>query len=119
MMKPVVLIALGAVAGSIVGVIDGSGGMGRDVADALTAAAAPLHRLIEARALQPRPAKDAISDDVGAIDGAHAVFTTCLRRSGTNAEQSLRDLLEFHEHDTSVALVGCLLDGDPQRFCTP
>jgi hypothetical protein len=31
----------------------------------------------------------------------------------------LRNLLEFHEHDATVALVGCLLDGPPQRFCTP
>ena len=116
MSKPVIFIALGAVAGSIVGMIDGGGGgLDREIGDMILATAAPLHRLLEPRL--PR----AVRADAPAAAGpgdAHAVFSTCLRQGGANAEQSLRDLLEFHEHDTTVAVVGCLLDGDPQRFCT-
>jgi len=118
MSKPVIFIALGAVAGSIVGMIDGGGGgLGRGIGDMILASAAPLHRLIETRKPSHAAPVETLADTAGPGE-AHSVFSTCLRQGGANAEQSLRDLLEFHEHDTTVALVGCLLDGNPQRFCT-
>jgi hypothetical protein len=118
MSKPVLFIALGAVAGAIVGMIDGGGGgMGRGIGNMILASAAPLHRLIESAKPRHATVADASTDTAGP-DNAHSVFSTCLRQGGANAEQNLRDLLEFHEHDTTVALVGCLLDGNPQRFCS-
>jgi hypothetical protein len=45
------------------------------------------------------------------------VFSSCLGRAGANVEATLRNLLEFHEHDATVALVGCLLESEPARFC--
>src|SRR5271156_3541709 len=118
MSKPVFFIALGAVAGAVGGLIDGGGGgMGRGMGDRILASAAPLHRLIKTAKPRHATLADASADTAGS-DNAHSVFSTCLRQGGANAEQNLRDLLEFHEHDTTVALVGCLLDGNPQRFCT-
>ena len=52
-------------------------------------------------------------------DASRFVFSACLRKTGSDVEQNLRDLLEFHEHDATLSLVGCLLDGDPRRFCAP
>ncbi len=114
MAKPVFLITLGAVAGAVVGVIDGGGGLGREVADKILDSAAAVVRMVEAD-----PTAPARGNMVEASGGVHMVFSTCLRNSGESVERTLRDLLEFHEHDATVNLVSCLLDGDPRRFCAP
>ncbi|MDE3175718.1 MAG: hypothetical protein KGM15_06355 [Pseudomonadota bacterium] len=114
MAKPVVLITLGAVAGAVVGVIDGGGGFGHDVADKILDGAAAIVRSVEPDFASYTPARAA---EPGG--DAHLVFSTCLRSSGENVERTLRDLLEFHEHDATVSLVSCLLEGDPRRFCAP
>lgn len=117
MSRPIFLITLGAVAGAIVGIIDGGGGIGREIGDAVRASAAPVYRMLaSAKGAAPAaPTLDVASDGSG---GAHSVFSACLRQSGAGVEGTLRNLLEFHEHDATVALVGCLLDGAPARFCT-
>ena len=112
MARPVVLITLGAVAGAVVGVIDGGDGLGREVANKILDSAAAMVRMVESD-----PASPGQGRSVEAIGGAHLVFSTCLLKSGDNVERTLRDLLEFHEHDATVSLVNCLLDGDPRRFC--
>jgi hypothetical protein len=113
MAKPVVLITLGAVAGAVVGVIDGGGAFGREVADKILDAAAAVVRMVHIDSPSGRDKAAA----PGA--GAHLVYSSCLRNSGENIERTLRDLLEFHEHDATLSLVNCLLDGDPRRFCAP
>jgi hypothetical protein len=113
MAKPVVLITLGAVAGAVVGVIDGGGSFGREVADKILDSAAALVRMVHTDS----PSGRGKAGVPGA--GAHLVFSSCLRNTGETIERTLRDLLEFHEHDATVSLVNCLLDGDPRRFCAP
>jgi hypothetical protein len=87
MSKPVLFVALGAVAGAIVGMISGGGGTGRGIGDMILASAAPLHRLLESA--KPRDAILAgASADTAGPDDAHSVFSTCLRQGGANAEQN-------------------------------
>jgi hypothetical protein len=109
------LITLGAVAGAVVGVINGGSGLGREVGDKILSAAASINRMAETEPTQARSE----APEAAAADVAHLVFSSCLRKSGESVEGALRDLLEFHEHDATVALVDCLLDGEPQRFCAP
>ena len=113
MARPVVLITLGAIAGAVVGVIDGGGGLGRDIADKILDTAAAAVRLVETDPAQPVVNKPEPGGD------AHLVFSSCLRNTGDNVERTLRDLLEFHGHDATVTLVNCLLEGEPRRFCAP
>lgn len=110
MAKPVFMITLGAVAGMVVGVIPGGGGLGRQVAESFLDKTASIVRMVQ-------PADEPSARPSGASDASHFVFSACLRKSGDNVEQTLRDLLEFHAHDATLSLVGCLLDGDPRRFC--
>src|SRR4051812_21739993 len=99
MTKPVVLITLGALAGAVFGVIEGTGSSGREFAerilDAAAGAVAPFTSLSRSGA-----APHAVSDP-----SAHQVFSVCLRQSGGSLEGALRDLLEFHEHDATLTLV--------------
>ena len=113
MTRPVFLITLGAIAGSIVGIIGGGGGISRQIGDVIVASAAPIFHMAESGASGSRPG------GFGSAGGgaSHLVFSTCLARSGANVEATLRNLLEFHEHDATVALVGCLLESEPARFC--
>jgi hypothetical protein len=112
MTRPVFLITLGAIAGAVAGVVPGGGGLGRQVVETAydkVAALVSMAQAPERQAARPAPPPDA----------SHFVFSACLRKGGDNVEQTLRDLLEFHEHDATLSLVSCLLDGDPRRFCEP
>lgn len=115
MTRPVVLITLGAVAGAVVGVIDGGSGLGREVGDGILDTVASVYQMLKT---EPMPARG-VAPEAAAAGAAHQVFSSCLRKSGESVERALRDLLEFHEHDATIALVDCLLDGEPQRFCAP
>jgi hypothetical protein len=105
MARPVFLITLGAVAGAVVSVVPGIGGLGLQLAQDA------FERANAITSFSPAPAPQL------APDASHFVFSACLSKSGGNVEQTLRDLLEFHQHDATLSLVGCLLDGDPRRFC--
>ena len=107
MTRPVFFITLGAVAGAVVSVFPGAGGLGAQLARNAFDQVNALTSFAPVPAPQPAP------------DASHFVFSACLRKSGGHLEQTLRDLLEFHEHDATLSLVGCLLDGDPRRFCAP
>lgn len=112
MTRPVFLITLGAVAGAVVGVVPGGSGLGRQLVEAAIERSTALVNMAQAPAgpaARPAPPPDA----------SRFVFSACLRRAGGNVEQTLRDLLEFHEHGATLSLVGCLLGGDPRRFCEP
>lgn len=115
MTRPIVLITLGAIAGAVVGVIDGGSGLGREVGDSILDTVASVYQMLDT---EPTPARS-VAPEVAAAGATHQVFSSCLRKSGDSVERALRDLLEFHEHDATVALVDCLLDGEPQRFCAP
>jgi hypothetical protein len=108
----IVLIMIGALAGATIGIINGGGTLGRRLADVLGDSAYSALTLLEAKPA-PSPHADADPDD------GRFSFSACVRKSGGSVEQTLRDLLEFHEHDATLKLVGCLLDGAPQRFCSP
>jgi hypothetical protein len=112
MTRPVFLITLGAVAGAVVGLIPGGSGIGRQLVEAALDRSSALTNLIEP------PAAPAAASAPSA-DAAAFMFSACLRKSGSHVEQTLRDLLEFHEHGATLSLVGCLLGGDPRRFCEP
>jgi hypothetical protein len=109
MTRPVFLITLGAVAGAVAGAFPGLCGFGVQIVEAAFEKANALTSFAQAPTALPAPSPDA----------SHFVFSVCLRKTGKDEEQSLRDLLEFHEHDATLSLVGCLLDGDPRRFCAP
>lgn len=110
MTRPVFLITLGAIAGAVVGVVPGGSGLGRQLVEAALERSGALVRM--AQAPETSAGRSASSSDASAF-----VFSACLRNSGDHVEQTLRDLLEFHEHDATLSLVGCLLGGDPRRFC--
>jgi hypothetical protein len=112
MERPIVLVVIGALAGATVGIINGGGELGRRIADGLADTAYSALTLLETKPAPP-PRADANSDD------ERFSFSACVRKSGGNVERTLRDLLEFHEHDATLKLVGCLLDGAPDRFCSP
>ena len=112
MMSPVLMITLGAVAGAVVAMIPGGGGVSGQLVQAALDGSTMMMSFVQtpdAPAARPAPGPDA----------SRFVFSACLRKGGGNVERSLRDLLEFHDHDATLALVGCLLDGDPRRFCEP
>jgi hypothetical protein len=112
MTRPVFLITLGAIAGAVVGVVPGGNGLGRQLVQAALDKSSALMSVVEA---PQAPAGSPASSS----DASTFVFSSCLRKSGGHVEQTLRDLLEFHEHDATLSLVGCLLGGDPRRFCEP
>jgi hypothetical protein len=118
MSSPVVFITLGALAGAIAAFVQSGQGIGREIDDLAVIAAGSMHGLVETfRPTPPRPQTPQTPDADAGL--AHMVFSTCLHSSGANVETTLRDLLEFHEHDATVALVGCLLSSEPARFCGP
>jgi len=109
-MSPVLMITFGAIAGAVVAMIPGGGGVSGQLVQAALDGSTMLLSFVQAPdppAAPPAPGPDA----------SRFVFSACLRQGGGNVERSLRDLLEFHEHDATLSLVGCLLDGDPRRFC--
>jgi hypothetical protein len=114
MTKPVFLITIGAAAGAVIGVINGGGELGHAIAQGLIDRGAQVLRMADVT-----PAATRAAPPAGAADSSHFVFSACLSKSGAGVEGTLRNLLEFHEHDATVSLVGCLLGGAPQRFCTP
>lgn len=114
MTKPVFLITLGALAGAVAGMANGGGAIGHVLAGAIIDKTMSIVRMA-----QPADATPAPRMPVAAADASHFRFSACLHKSGDNVEGTLRNLLEFHEHNSTVALVGCLLDGEPLRFCAP
>jgi hypothetical protein len=113
MERPIVLITLGALAGALVGIVSGGGSIGARVADIIADSAYAVSNVFRDA---PAPAPVRIG---GGSEADKFSFSACVRKSGDDVERTLRDLLEFHEHDATLKLVGCLLDGAPQRFCTP
>jgi hypothetical protein len=109
--KPVLLIALGALAGLVVGGV-ASGLVGLDVAAQLR----PVTALLAPPRATP-PASQPGADDT-AVAGQGA-FSFCLHKAGDDEERTLRDLLAFHDHEATLALTECLLNVAPQRFCGP
>ncbi len=112
MAKPVLLITLGAVVGAVVGIITGGGELGHKLADNLVDVGWSAAHLMETPPAEPVRVGNG-------PDVSHFVFSSCLRKSGANVEQTLLDLVEFHEHGATLSLVNCLLGGEPARFCTP
>jgi hypothetical protein len=112
MAKPVFLITVGALAGAVVGMINGGGELGRKIADNLVDAGWSAARMLDT------PSSEPVRVGAGP-DASHFVFSSCLRKTGVSVEQTLLELVEFHEHGATVALVDCLLGGEPARFCTP
>ncbi len=112
MEKPIVLITLGALAGALVGIANGGGTIGNRIADTIGDSIYAVSNVFR-DAPPPAPA------GIGAGSEADKFsFSACVRKSGDDVERTLRDLLEFHEHDATLKLVSCLLEGSPQRFCT-
>jgi hypothetical protein len=93
----------------VAGVFPGLAGFGLQFAESALERASALTSFAPAPAAPPAPSPDA----------SRFAFSVCLRKTGKDEEQTLRDLLEFHEHGATLSLVGCLLDGDPRRFCAP
>jgi hypothetical protein len=111
MARPVFMVSIGALAGAAIAVVNLGGDIGRKLTDGAVDAGMSATRLLEPRA--------AASLQVSAPDASHFVFSACLRKSSVNVEQTLLDLVEFHEHNATLTLVNCLLGGEPARFCTP
>jgi hypothetical protein len=109
--KPVFMVSIGALAGAAIAVVNLGGDIGRKLTDGAADVGMSASRLLEPRAAAPLR--------VSAPDASHFVFSACLRKSGANVEQTLLDLVEFHEHAATLTLVNCLLGGEPARFCTP
>jgi hypothetical protein len=105
------LIALGALAGLVVGGI-ASGLVGLDVAAQMR----PLAALIAPQRAAPPASQPGGDDTASAGRGA---FSFCLHKAGDDEERTLRDLLAFHDHEATLALTECLLNVAPQRFCGP
>ncbi len=114
MTRPVFLITLGAVAGMIAAV-GANAGLGAEVADRVLNIAAGYMRM--APRLSPFQLEQTSADDGAAA--THSIFSTCLKSAGGDLEATLRNLLEFHEHDATLNLVECLVGSEPQRFCGP
>ncbi len=112
MTRPVFLITLGAIAGAVVGMINSGGEAGHKIGEGLADLGWSAARMLDAPSTRAAPAANT-------PEASHFKFSACLRKSGQNVEQTLLDLVEFHEHDATLALVGCLLDGEPSRFCAP
>ena len=109
MSTPVVFITIGAVAGAVIGWLDGGGALGREISDYVTDGVATIYSQFNPN-LHPRA-----TPELG--DLSRNTFSACLKSRG-GVEATLRDLIEFHEHDATVQVVDCLLGGDPRRFCT-
>ena len=110
MSKAVVLSIAGVALGVTLGLINVGGEVSYRALGLVFDGAAAVPRIVQAN-LQgpPRPVP---------VAGAQSpVFTACLSRSGTTLEKTLRNLLEFHEHDATLTFVECLLDSEPARFC--
>ena len=112
MARPVFMISIGALFGAAFGMVNLGGDIGRKFADSAIDVGMSASRLMESQ-------KAATPVSVSAPDASHFVFSACLRKSGANVEQTLLDLVEFHEHAATLTLVNCLLGGEPARFCTP
>jgi len=112
MTRPVFLITLGALAGAVVGMINGGGELGGKIADSMVDAGWSAERMLESPRSEPVRSG-------GGPEVSHFVFSSCLRKSGAKVDQTLLELVEFHEHGATLALVDCLLGGEPARFCTP
>ena len=110
MSKPLVLIVSGAMLGAMIGLVHVGGEFSfRGASTVMDGLAGVLRGLKTQVAGVSTPATGAVP--------LGKMFTACLTRSGPHFERSLRNLLEFHEHDATLDLVECLLGGDPVTFC--
>jgi hypothetical protein len=108
MSKPLVLIVSGALLGAMIGLVHVGGEFSfRGVATVLDGLGNVMRGLKAEVASAPAPF----------VAPQGKMFTACLTRSGPHFERSLKNLLEFHEHEATLDLVECLLGGDPMTFC--
>ena len=89
-------------------------GIGPAVVEGASNVAASLSIFNAAPTAAPAPRAVDVADSQG-----QGPFVTCLQKSGANPEQSLRDILAYHDHAATLSFVECLLDAPPQRFCPP
>jgi hypothetical protein len=110
MSKPVILAIAGVALGATLGLINVGGEVSYRALAMVVDGAAAVPRLVQANLAGPQPLAPApVAQSRG--------FAACLSRSGKTLETTLRDLLEFHEHDATLSFVECLLDAEPMRFC--
>jgi hypothetical protein len=112
MARPVFMVSIGALAGAAIAVVNLGGDIGRKLTDGAVDVGMSASRLIE-------PPSAGTPLRVSAPDASHFMFSTCVHKTGASVEQTLLDLVEFHEHGATLTLVNCLLSGEPARFCTP
>jgi len=108
--KPVILVIAGVALGAVLGLMNVGGEVSYRALGMFFDGVAAVPRLIKADLLGPqRP--------VVASGPQSQAFSVCLSRSNKSLEKTLRNLLEFHEHDATLTFVECLLDSKPERFC--
>ena len=112
MSKPVFLVICGVSLGVMLGLINVGGEVSQRAIGYVFEGASAVPRLVEA-SLPSAPAPSQ-----GQAPQSQA-FAACLSRSGARLEGTLRNLLEFHDHDATLGFVECLLDRDPRSFCEP
>jgi len=108
--KPVILVIAGVSLGALLGLINVGGEVSYRAISMVFEGAAAVPRLVHA-------SLPGSSSPVVAAGPQSQAFSACLSHSGKTLEKSLRNLLEFHEHDTTLSFVECLLDTNPERFC--
>jgi hypothetical protein len=110
MSKPVILVIAGVSLGAMLGLINVGGEVSYRALGLVFDGAAAVPKLVQANlpgGQRPTP-----------VSGPQSLaFSACLSRSGGKLEKTLRNLLEFHDHEATLSFVECLLDSDPQRFC--
>ena len=110
MSKPVILVIAGVTLGAVLGLVNVGGEVSLRAVSMVFDGVATVPRLIQANLPgAPRP--------VAASVPQSQAFGACLGRSNKTLEKTLRNLVEFHEHDATLSFVECLLDSEPQRFC--
>ena len=110
MSKPLVLILAGALFGTLIGVVHVGGDSSLKGAGLVLDALSGFARTFKAEVIGP-------TTPAGVSVAQGMMFTACLTRSGPQFEHSLKNLLEFHEHEATLDLVECLLAADPLTFC--
>jgi hypothetical protein len=107
--KPVVLIVLGALSGMI----------GAVFATGMVDASAVMRSLAAVDLPSPEPKPTPRVATGAAAAAARGAFSFCLNKAGADVESTFRDLIAFHDHETTLTLTECLLTFEPQRFCGP